>query len=155
MEATTHRRLSGVFEREHDRLWRSLYAHIGDRELASDAEAEAWAQLVRRGEAVTDPAAWLWRSAFRIVGGLAADRRRTVVVSLHDEPADDDPAVVEMLSLLAPLSAQQRACVALRYVGGFTPTEIADLLDTTPGTVRVQLHRAHQALRDDLEEDDG
>ena len=39
----------------------------------------------------------------------------------------------------------------LRYAGGFPPAEIADVLDTTPGTVRVQLHRAHHHLRGQME----
>jgi len=40
----------------------------------------------------------------------------------------------------------------LRHVGGFTSTEIAELLDTSPTTVRVQLHRAHGSLRRSLME---
>jgi RNA polymerase sigma factor (sigma-70 family) len=51
------------------------------------------------------------------------------------------------LGLLGDLSPQQRACVALRYVGGYTSNEIGDLLATNAGTVRVQLHRAHATLR--------
>jgi len=42
-----------------------LPAHI-DPEVASDAVAEAFAQLIRRGDEVRDPRAWVWRSAFRI-----------------------------------------------------------------------------------------
>ncbi len=35
----------------------------------------------------------------------------------------------------------------LRYVAGLKPAVIADVLDTSPGTVRVQLHRAHEILK--------
>ena len=58
-----------------------------------------------------------------------------------------DGSVAEFLGLLAELSPQQRACVALRYVGEYTSPEIGELLGTSAGTVRVQLHRAHAALR--------
>jgi DNA-directed RNA polymerase specialized sigma24 family protein len=55
------------------------------------------------------------------------------------------------MSMLSGLSDQRRAAVALRYVGNFRPTEIAALLDTSSGAVRVQLHRAHNQLRAALE----
>jgi DNA-directed RNA polymerase specialized sigma24 family protein len=35
----------------------------------------------------------------------------------------------------------------LRYVGEYTSPEIGELLGTSADTVRVQLHRAHAALR--------
>jgi RNA polymerase sigma factor (sigma-70 family) len=69
-----------------------------------------------------------------------------------DGSALSDRSVVEFLSLLAGLSPQQRACVALRYVGGYTSTEIGELLGTSAGTVRVQLNRAHVSLRQSITE---
>jgi hypothetical protein len=50
----------------------SLLAFTGDPALARAAAAEALAQVLRRGEAVQDVAAWVWRSAFRIAIGLGA-----------------------------------------------------------------------------------
>ena len=58
--------LEAVYRRDSDRLWRSLFAFAGDADIASDAVAEAYAQLLRRGDAVSDPAAWASRAAFRI-----------------------------------------------------------------------------------------
>jgi len=60
-------------------------------------------------------------------------------------------ATAEFLSLLEGLSDQQRSIVALRCIGEFTPSEIAEVLHTSPGSVRVQLHRAHAHLRNDME----
>ena len=61
-------------------------------------------------------------------------------------------SLAEFLGLLAALSPQQRACVALRYVGEYTSPEIGELLGTSAGTVRVQLNRAHAALRQSMTE---
>jgi len=66
--------VEAVYRSVHPRLWRSLLSYTGDAELASDAEAEAFAQVLRRGDAVDDVAAWVWRSAFRIASGLLATR---------------------------------------------------------------------------------
>ncbi len=61
-------------------------------------------------------------------------------------------SLAEFLGLLGDLSPQQRACVALRYVGGYTSPEIGELLGTSTGTVRVHLHRVHAALRQTITE---
>ena len=162
--------LDELFRSEHERLWKSLVAFTGDGDIASEAEAETFSQAVARGDELHDPQAWIWRTAFKVAGGLLADRRmRSSGLSgpqdsaLYDTarynavPAisDGDPQLASSLSdfldLLHSLSEQQRTVVVLRYAAGFTPTEIAELLETTPGTVRVQLHRAHQHLRERIE----
>ena len=143
-------RVEAVYRAVHLRLWRSLLTFTGDSELASDAEAEAFAQVIRRGDAVDDVAAWVWRSAFRIASGLLAARSSTIGDA--DRPDSSTHSMAEFFGLLDGLSEQQRACVALRYVGEYTASEIGDLLGTSAGTVRVQLNRAHAALRESITE---
>lgn len=145
-------RVEAVYRAVHRRLWRSLLAYTGDAELASDAEAEAFAQVLRRGDAVDDVEAWVWRSAFRIAGGLVAARSGSPDLGAVDDSTRSSGSVAEFLSLLGDLSPQQRACVALRYVGEYTSSEIGEVLGTSAGTVRVQLHRAHASLRNTIAE---
>ncbi len=141
-----------VYRTDHDRLWRSLLAYTGDSELAAEAEAETFTQAFARGRELYDPQAWIWRTSFRVAAGLLAERGSSPQPdqSIVDQPHLDS-SLVDFLDLLGSLSEQQREVVVLRYAGGFTPTEIAELLDTTPGSVRVQLHRAHQRLREGID----
>ncbi len=150
-DVSDQNRVETVYRSVHPRLWRSLLSYTGDAELASDAEAEAFAQVLRRGNAVDDVAAWVWRGAFRIASGLLAARSLTNVLPA-DGSTSPPGSVAEFLGLLADLSPQQRACVALRYIGEYTSPEIGELLGTSAGTVRVQLHRAHAALRQSITE---
>ncbi len=149
-----------VYRSQHRRLWTSLLAFTGDPDLAAEAEAEAFSQAVTRGDDIRNPRAWVWRSAFKIAAGMLADRR----AAWQETPpageasgeteaagAQPDASLTEFLDLLGTLSQQQRLVVVLRYAGDFKPTEIAELLETTPGTVRVQLHRAHQHLRERID----
>ena len=144
-----------AYRADHQRLWRSLLAYTGDAEVATDAAAETFSQALGRGDELVDPPAWIWRTAFRVAAGLLADQSRHWLQlesadldrSSAKSPAVEDAELVEFLDQLSTLSDQQRAVVVLRYSGGFTPTEIAELLDTTPNSVRVQLHRAHAHLR--------
>lgn len=150
-----------VYRSQHDRLWKSLLAFTGDPELAAEAEAETFAQAFARGDELRNPEGWIWRAAFKIAAGIMADHRKraTEAEILEDidlEGADTqtqvDSSLAEFLDMLGTLSEQQRTVVVLRYAGGFKPTEIAKLLETTPGTVRVQLHRAHEHLRERIEQ---
>jgi RNA polymerase sigma-70 factor (sigma-E family) len=52
-----------------------------------------------------------------------------------------------LLAELAKLPRRQRAVLVLRYYQGLTETEIAELLDCKPGTVRGYMSRALAALR--------
>ena len=139
--------IEDVFKAMHPRLWRGLIAFTGSADIASDAEAEAFAQAISRGAAIRDLEAWIWTSSFHIASGLLAKRseamsREMVVEHFHQE------TVVELIEMLGDLSEQQRRVTILRYVGNYQPSEIAELLGTTAGTVRVQLHRSHESLRE-------
>jgi DNA-directed RNA polymerase specialized sigma24 family protein len=145
-------RVEAAYRAVHPRLWRSLLAYSGDAEVASDAEAEAFVQVLQRGDAVDDVAAWVWRSAFLIAAGLLAARPTSTEPGRIDASGPSAGSPSEFFALLGDLSPQQRACVALRYVGKYTSAEIAELLGTSAGTVRVQLNRAHASLRRSITE---
>ena len=144
-----------VLYREHGkRLWWALVAFSGDREIASDAESEAFAQALRRGDAIRDPLAWVWRAAFRIAAGeLKARGRQAASIS---EPWYELPEpAAEVTAALRQLPTQQRAAVVLHYYADRPIREVADVLGTSTSTVAVHLHRGRNRLRELLGEDDG
>jgi DNA-directed RNA polymerase specialized sigma24 family protein len=148
-------RVEVVYRSIHRQLWRALLAYAGDREVASDAESEAFAQVIRRGDEVVDVAAWVWRSAFAIAGGMLATRAKArPVPAVTDGTSAVGTSTAEFVSMLGSLPDQQRACIVLRYVTQLDNAGIASALGTSEGTVRVQLHRAHAALRRTLKEAD-
>ena len=57
-------RFEATYRENGARLWRSVLLYSGDREVASDAVAEAFAQAIHRGEQVRDPLAGVTRAAF-------------------------------------------------------------------------------------------
>jgi hypothetical protein len=54
-----------LYRSEGPRLWRSVMAFAGDREITDDAVSEAFMQLLGRGDNIRDPARWVWRAAFK------------------------------------------------------------------------------------------
>ena len=142
--------------REHgERLWRSVFAFCGDREVARDAVAEAFAQCLARGGAVRDPGGWIWRAAFRIAAGELKDRRRRHAMSVRDDQWYEIPeAAGQVLEALSRLSSRQRAAVVLHDHIGFSTKEVAAIVGSTAATVRVHLSQARRRLRTLLEAED-
>src|SRR5580765_7337511 len=68
-------RVERCYREQAERLWRSLLLYSAEPDVASEAVAEAFAQALRRGDAISDVDAWVWRAAFRIASGELARRR--------------------------------------------------------------------------------
>jgi RNA polymerase sigma-70 factor (ECF subfamily) len=151
---TAGRGLERLYREDGVRLWRALVAFSGDREVASDAVSEAFAQALGRGDDLRDPQRWVWRAAFRIAAGELSDRRR------FQEPAHDSSYEMEdppgpLIAGLARLSPNQRATLVLRYYAGYSTKEIARMIGASAATVRVHLSQGRRRLHRILEDHDG
>lgn len=148
-------RVRVAYEAVHAPLWRAVLAYSGSAEVADEAVAEAFAQLLRRGDGVDDPAAWAWRSAFRIAAG-ELKRRGTAPVAgaVPDVGVIIPEPALDLIAALHHLTEQQRACVVLCDLAGHPAPSAARVIGTTAATVRVQRMRARRRLRDLLEDHD-
>lgn len=171
--------VEALYRADGARLWRAVYAFAGDEEIASDAVAEAYAQVLARGDAVRDAAAWTWRAAFRIsAGALKARRSDDRRVQPIDQAIDAEagrggtgrgdagfggrtPAYLDrhgdpdLLAALARLPRNQRAAVVLFYYADLPIRAIADRLGTNALAVRANLSRGRRRLRELLGDRDG
>lgn len=50
--------------------------------------------------------------------------------------------MLETLDALQSLAPEARAMLVLSYLGGYSSAEVAEILDTNPGTVRSNMSRA-------------
>jgi len=142
-----------LFEQEAERLWRALYAFSQDREIAADAVSEAFAQCIRRGDAVRSPARWVWRTAFRIAAGQLKERHRWG--TLDREPSyemPDPPGPV--MAALRLLPHTQRAAVVLTHYAGYDARAVGEALGCSAATARVHASRGRKRLRKILERSD-
>jgi RNA polymerase sigma-70 factor (ECF subfamily) len=157
-DAVEARTLSGIEDvyREHARkLWRSLVAFTGSREIANDAVAEAFAQVIARGPAVRDPDRWVWRVAYRVAAGeLQRQKEQTDVAAVLDQ-SEDVERDADLMAALARLPQRQRAALVLYYLVDLPTREVATTLGVTPTTVRVLLLQGRRHLRDLLGGSDG
>jgi RNA polymerase sigma-70 factor (ECF subfamily) len=143
-----------IYRQHGHRMWCSVLAFAGDPEVASDAIAEAFAQVLRRGDAVRDPERWLWRAVFAIASGELKERRRRMAKQPEESYEMDEPTT-ELVRALAELSEKQRVAVVLHHAGGYPLKEVAAILGSTTAAVKVHCLRARRRLRQLLAEHPG
>jgi RNA polymerase sigma-70 factor (ECF subfamily) len=143
-----------LYRQEGRKLWWALLAYSGDREVASDAVAEAFAQALSRGEVLTDPRAWIWRVAFKVAAG-ELQRRRLTDARVPDLPDPSPQQASELLWVLHRLPDRQRAAIVMHYYADRPVRDVAAALGMSQGTARVHLHRGRRRLRQLLEGPDG
>ena len=153
VDTSTNRELERLYRGQRDRMWRAVFAFAGDREVASDAVAEAFAQALRRGDALRSPERWLWRTVFRIAAGELKERGRHSPGQVEGEYEMDDLAR-DLIGGLAKLPEKQRAAVVLHHACGYPAKEIAEIIGSTSPGVHVLLSRGRRRLRELLETDD-
>jgi RNA polymerase sigma factor (sigma-70 family) len=147
------RRLERVYREQGVRMWRAVLLASGSREVADDAVAEAFTQALRRGRALRDPAAWVWRTAFRIAAGELKERRRMDTIAEQPVMGTPEP-FIDLWRALARLPLKQRASVVLADYAGWSHREIAKALGSSISAVGVHVHRARKRLRALLEDED-
>ncbi|GAB2874891.1 RNA polymerase sigma factor [Nocardioides pacificus] len=135
--------------------------HAGDVE---DLVAEVYVVAWRRRADLPGPSlrrAWLFgvartllkaegrrrRSEAELVGELAAQSAPTAAAQAASPGSERTTAVV--VAAVSRLSVRDREILQLVGWEGLTPAELAVTLGIRPGTARVRLHRARQALAAD------
>ena len=145
--------LDRVYREQAPRMWRTLTAHAGSREIAEDAVAEAFAQALAWGDEIRSPERWVWKAAYRIAAG-ELQRRGTLTSLSVDEPVMNDEPASEIRETLARLAPKQRASIVLHYYAGYPALDIARIIGSTPAAVWVHLSRGRRQMRRMLEEAD-
>ncbi len=145
---------------EHGRIFNLHLRLIGDREAAEDLTQESFVEAWRSAKSYSgegSPRAWLYGVAMNVNRSWLRKQGR------HDPPDDIDgdlpdpePTTEELailrqrteivLGAVRKLPETYRRTVAMRYFGGLTGPEIAELEGVEPGTIRWRLHEANKRL---------
>ena len=156
--------------KRHQELVFSLsFKLTGNRELANDVAQEAfiraWKAIGKfRGDSTFGT--WIYRITVNTAWTLRKKAKKHYSLNIEDtqEPVvvdeKKDPELVAInsdLSLvlrkaLNQIPLEQRIIVGLKNIEGRSHKEIADYLDISVTAAKVRLHRAHQKLRNILEE---
>jgi RNA polymerase sigma-70 factor (ECF subfamily) len=155
-----------LYERYRDTVFRFVYFRVGSRPLAEDLAQEVWVRALRRIGSVQyqglDIAAWL----ITVARHLTADHYKSGRYRLEvltgdvlgaDDPASDDPAASTanyldarvLMAAIQRLGDEQRRCLELRFLRGYSTEETAQQMGKTYMAVKTLQYRAVRALARD------
>jgi len=152
---------TALYERHKGRLFSYLVRLTGNRHIAEDLLQETWLRVYRaRGS--YQPSGrfqtWLFTIARRLLldharrapGAWESDTEATEALSAPERTehgAEAKDLLLRVERALSALPPGQREVVLLARFAGLTAEEVATVTGSTPGAIRVALHRALQRLR--------
>ena len=155
--------------RHQDLVFSLAYKLTGNREMANDVAQEAfiraWKAIEKfRGDSTFST--WIYRITVNTAWTLRKKAKKHNTINIDDtyEPIvideKKDPELVAinsdlssvLINALDKIPIEQRIIVELKNIEGRSHKEIADYLDISVTAAKVRLHRAHQKLRQILEE---
>lgn len=164
------RAFEAVFDRHSKAAYSLAYRITGDRTSADDVVQEAFLSLWRQVERFRPERGSLRSWLLSVVHNRAIDQvRRALVHDRRRAPGDeveerraapertDEEAIRRdeartVRTALEGLPADQVRVLELAYFGGFTHSQIAEMLDMPLGTVKGRMRLGLEKMRDGLEE---
>ncbi len=156
-----------IYNKYLDAVFRFIYFRVTNRQVAEDLTAETFLRALKRIGSVTwqgrDIGAWL----ITIARNLVADHFKSGRYRLEmptgdvlDADAEErgpegspEIAVVEhitnvtLLSAVQQLNPEQRECIVLRFLKGFSVAETAQAMGKNEGAIKALQYRAVRALQ--------
>ena len=155
-------------EDDFDSLYRTFYRVLlakaflaaGSRlEVAEDAVQEAFMQCWRRMKDPSQPSVQHWGGWLSVTVVREALRRRSTEILFdlghHDRALTVPDVAVEVhlkevyrraCTEMARLNERPRQAMALRFIAGLSPAEVAEEMGIAQATVRVHIAEARRAL---------
>jgi len=96
---------------------------------------------------VRDPAAWIWRAAFRIAAGELKRRHPSFSLATAEGEHTDHYEDPDLMAALRQLPDAQRAAVVLYYYADLSLGTIAARLGSNPLAVAANLSRGRKRLQ--------
>jgi len=150
-----------------ERVFRYLYARIGQREVAEDLTADVFVRLLqnlpRFKVNAARPVASFSAFVYRVAGNLLTDQYRKQKHRDHQD-IDDQPFLAdgrpepfaqtaasenknELMSAMRKLGAEQQAVLLYRFGDEYSVLEVAEIMGKTTGAIKALQHRAIANLR--------
>jgi len=151
-----------LFERHHGRLYNYCLRLTGDPETSRDLVQEVFFRILKYRGTYREGGTflpWFYRMARNACYDHFRSSGREVPADLEamDTPSPAPPPTeeaerreeVRLLSrALARLPVEKRELLVMARFGSLGYREMAEILDTTAGALRVRVHRALKELRD-------
>ena len=147
--------LGSAFRENAARIYRFIYAKVGNRAAAEDLTSEVFLKATRwlaQDRSAESIRSWLYTVARGTIADYWRQQSRQPTVPLEDPDAvlfcgTEGPQEVRRTRerawrILEALPEREREVLRLRFLHGYTAPEIGQALGLTPGNVRILQMRA-------------
>jgi RNA polymerase sigma-70 factor (ECF subfamily) len=151
-----------LYDRYVDTVFRFVYFRVNDRTLAEDFTSETFLRALRRISSISyqgrDIGAWFITIARNIVLDHMKSARHRLEITTADtlegtdrEQSTEDAvlgslASEQLMAAVKKLGDEQRECVMLRFIQGFSVSETAAVMGKNDGAIKALQHRAVRKL---------
>jgi RNA polymerase sigma-70 factor (ECF subfamily) len=145
-----------LYTKYHSELLKYCISLSHDHVFAEDIVQESFMRALSNADILnelTEPQcrAWLYRTAKNIF--IDNVRRLSKSQEHSEEPfSEDDYSTLAVELLCSHLPESERVIFQLRYLEGYTSTELGEMFGISPSTVRARLSSARSRLKLLLEE---
>ena len=151
--------LGALYEAYADMIYRLALVRTHNRADAEDVLQDVFFRCLRRQPVFRDEEhqkAWLITAAINSSKSLLsrADRRHGAGAEALEFLSTEDDTDSSVYNAVMQLPDKYRTAVHLFYYEGYSVEEIGRMTETKPSTVKSHLHRAREALRKVLKEDE-
>ena len=150
-----------VYDAYFDRVFRYAFARVGNRAEAEDLAAEVFLKALRAIHSYRPQgapfSAWLFRIAHNLVVDYLRRASRRPTEELEeglplagpppDEQVAQQMAFEDVQEAMEGITEAQRRVIALRFAGGLSIAEAAEVMGKSQGAIKALQHSAVQAVR--------
>jgi RNA polymerase sigma-70 factor (ECF subfamily) len=156
---------AGIYDQYVDKIYRFVVLKVKSQEAAQDLTSEVfirgWEAMKAQGSKIDNMQAFLYQIARNLIVDHYRDTAKAQLVSVDLAPVIDsginleERAVIgsdmdQVKAALANLKEEYREVLVWYYLDELSAPEIAKLTGKEEGNIRVLIHRALQALKEEM-----
>jgi len=158
------KKFSKIYDQYINKIYRFIFIKVSSQEIAEDLASETFLrgwQVFKEREDIENPQAFLYQIARNLITDHYREKGKAKIVSAEYAPVVDPREGLEEKAILGSdidlvrlaltnLTEDYQNVIIWRYLDDLSIPEIAKILNKPAGTVRVTLHRALKALKNEL-----
>ncbi len=159
------RSFNKIYDNYVEKIYRFVYLKVSSNDIAEDLTSETFLKFwekTNNNERVDNPQAFLYQVARNLVVDHYREKGRTQIVSADNVSITDpkegpreksfvNSELQEAEKAMSNLKEEYKDVLIWYYLDEMTVPEISDITNKSEGAVRVQVHRALNALRKEIE----
>jgi len=155
-----------AYDTHADAIFRFIYFRVHDREEAKDLLQDTFMKIwryVSEGHTIDNAKAFLYQTARNLIIDRSRKRTNSSLDALREQGfeigSDERPRLEHamdadiVLAIIDRLDEKYREPVLLRYVDGFSPKEIANILNESTNVISVRIHHGLRLLKAIIKKD--